>query len=301
MATTKVFVGNLVFSTTGDELKNAFSAHANVLSANIITRGRRSLGYGFVEFASEADAEKAVAAMNKAEISGRPINVEVARPRDPAKEAEVREKKAARVAKPRQPRQAKEGGDAAATTTTGGSPSANGRRGGRRGGRSNGASPSDGAASSTSAAPAATGGANAAAASGAAPRGRGRGTRRPAQPRRPRTEAEARPASDTTLFVANVPFSTTDEQLLALFAEHKPKSAHVVRMRNGRSRGYGFVEFDNAAGQKAGLAVDGKEVPLPNGSNLKLSVKIAMTPPPVQSPSDSSAAPSDAPASETPQ
>jgi RNA recognition motif-containing protein len=295
---TKVFVGNLVFSTTGDELKAAFSPSAPVLSANIITRGRRSLGYGFVEFATEAEAEKAVAEMDKKEIAGRPINAQVARPRDPAKEAEVREKRAAaRAAKPRQPRAPKaEGGktegDAAAASSssapsgTDASPSANGgRRGGRRGGPRNAAA---GATDGSSPArrggrnPSSTGGAAAASSSSAAPR-------------RQREPQEQRPASETTLFVANVPFSTDDAQLRSFFAEHNPKSAHVVRMRNGRSRGYGFVEFDTADGQKAGLAVDGKEVSLPNGTSLKLSVKIAMTPPPVQA-SDASAAP----VSETP-
>lgn len=254
----------------------------NSLSANIITRGRRSLGYGFVEFASEADAEKAVAAMNKKEIAGRPINVEVARPRDPAKEAEVREKKAARVAKPKKEGEADVEGEASSPAT---GARGNGRRrpGGRRGGRK----PADGAATSSSApvdgaAPSTeangTRGARrnitaATSTGGAAPAG---GARRPRAPKR---AAETRPASDTTLFVANVPFTTDDEQLRTFFAEFNPKSAHVVRMRNNRSRGYGFVEFEDKAGQTAGLAVDGKEVPLPNGTSMKLSVKVAMTPP----------------------
>lgn len=305
---TKVFVGNLVFSTTGDELKTAFSPSANVVSANIITRGRRSLGYGFVEFASEAEAEKAVSEMDKKEIAGRAINVQIARPRDPAKEAEVREKRAAaRAAKPRTARVAKEGAEGAAAVSTSpaatdAAPAANGgRRGGRRGQPRTGGAATNAAASSS--APAAEG---AAATTEGGNRGgrRGNGRRNtaggaaagatgaaPAQPRRQREPQEARPASDTTLFVANVPFSTDDAQLRGFFADHNPKSAHVVRMRNGRSRGYGFVEFETAAGQKAGLAVDGKEVFLPNGTSLKLSVKIAMTPPPIQEAAASSSAP----------
>lgn len=244
------------------------------LSANIITRGRRSLGYGFVEFATEAEAEKAVAAMNKKEISGRPINVEVARPRDDTKE-EVREK---RAPKPRQPRAPKAEGAAPAE---GASPAAERPRRGRRAPATEGAaatSPAatEGAARGGRRAPAAGAVAGAAAA------------RRPAAPRRP---AEVRPTSETTLFVANVPFSTDDEQLRSFFAEHKPKSAHVVRMRNGRSRGYGFVEFEDAAGQNAGLAVNGKEVPLPNGTNLKLSVKVAMTPPVITPAEEDASAP----------
>jgi RNA recognition motif-containing protein len=287
--TTKVFVGNLVFSTTDEDLKQAFSTAAPVVSANIITRGRRSLGYGFVEFATETEAEKAVAAMNKKEIAGRPINVEVARPRDPAKEAEAREKKATRVSKPR-PAKA-EGTTTSAVSADGAdaaSPNGKRRRGPRRGGvrKADGANASSapGADGASSSSPSGEGGAprrggrnntrvegGASPSSSSAPR-----TRLPRGPKRP---AETRPTSETTLFVANVPFTTDDAQLLAFFAEHKPKSAHVVRMRNGRSRGYGFVEFEDKSGQTSGLAVDGKEVGLPNGTSMKLSVKVAMTPP----------------------
>jgi len=79
---TKVFVGNLSFATKENELAKEFEAAGKVISANIITRGPRSLGYGFVELDSESDAENAVRLLNKKEIDGRPINVEVAKPRE---------------------------------------------------------------------------------------------------------------------------------------------------------------------------------------------------------------------------
>ncbi len=62
------------------------------ISANIITRGpqQRSLGYGFVEMESEEDANKAVQLLNKKEIDGRPVNVEVAKPRDESGEDKTR-------------------------------------------------------------------------------------------------------------------------------------------------------------------------------------------------------------------
>jgi len=277
MATVKVFVGNLVFTTTDEELKTAFSAAANVLSANVICRGRRSLGYGFVEFANEADAQKAVDALNQKDIGGRPINVEVARARDPAKEEEA---KAKRVAKPRAPRAPSAEGSP--TQTEGGAsgdargPRRTGRGRPRRGPRADGSSP---VASSSNAASSPSDGS-------AAPR-----ARRQPQPRRQRTPAEARPFSETTLFVANVPFATNDEQLREFFAEFKPKAAHIVRMRNGRSRGYGFVEFDNETQQKAGLAVHGKQVAGPNNSTMELSVKVAMTPPPISASPEASSSP----------
>jgi len=65
MVRTKVFVGNLDFKTKEPELAAAFGAAGKVIGANIITRGPRSLGYGFVEMETEEDAQKAVQLMNK--------------------------------------------------------------------------------------------------------------------------------------------------------------------------------------------------------------------------------------------
>jgi len=83
MVKTKVFIGNLAFRTTESDLTREFEAAGKVSSANIITRGSRSLGYGFVEMESEEEANKAVQLLNKKNIDGRELNVEVARPRDP--------------------------------------------------------------------------------------------------------------------------------------------------------------------------------------------------------------------------
>jgi RNA recognition motif-containing protein len=72
--------------------------------------------------------------------------------------------------------------------------------------------------------------------------------------------------SETTLFVANLPFSVDDAGLLAIFQGLKPKSAHVVRTRNDRSRGYGFVEFNTKPDQQAALAAkNGASVESPTG------------------------------------
>jgi len=87
--TTKVFVGNLSFKTTTEELKTQFQAVGKVTNANIITRGSRSLGYGFVDFNTEEEATKAVTEMNKKKIDEREINVEIAKPRDESKPASV--------------------------------------------------------------------------------------------------------------------------------------------------------------------------------------------------------------------
>jgi hypothetical protein len=78
---TKVFVGNLAFKTTEQSLVDAFKTYGTVVDAKIITRGRRSLGYGFVEFATEEEAKKAIAGMDQKELDGRTLNVEEANPR----------------------------------------------------------------------------------------------------------------------------------------------------------------------------------------------------------------------------
>lgn len=82
MVKTKVFVGNLAFRTRESDLTKEFEAAGKVASANIITRGNRSLGYGFVEMESEEEAKKAVELLHRKNLDGREINVEVARIRD---------------------------------------------------------------------------------------------------------------------------------------------------------------------------------------------------------------------------
>ena len=76
----KVFIGNLSFATKEDHLRELFGKHGEISDVQIIHRGARSLGYGFVTFTTLEEAEKAVAATDKNEIDGRPINVEIAKP-----------------------------------------------------------------------------------------------------------------------------------------------------------------------------------------------------------------------------
>ena len=79
-----MYVGNLPWSTTDEELAQAFSQYVEVLSCRIITdRGTgRSRGFGFVEV-NDADAEKAIEAMNGTILGGRQVTVNEARPRQP--------------------------------------------------------------------------------------------------------------------------------------------------------------------------------------------------------------------------
>ncbi len=78
----KLFVGGLPFSTTDDDLKDAFSAHGVVASARVITDRDtgRSKGFGFVEFENDAEGKAAETAMNNSDFGGRTITVNEARP-----------------------------------------------------------------------------------------------------------------------------------------------------------------------------------------------------------------------------
>jgi len=239
MVRTKCFVGNLSFSTAESQLAKEFEVAGKVISANIITRGPRSLGYGFVEFDSEEDAQNAVRLLNKKEIDGRQVNVEVAKAREEGQER--------------------------------GSSSPRGSRGGPRGGGGGGGGRGRGGFRGR----------------GGSTRGGGRfrrrsasedegeekqgGTRRPRGPRPSRFEEKKednRTPSKTTLFVANLPFSLDDDGFAKVFKDHSLafKSAHVVKKKTGRSKGFGFVEFDNEKDQQKALSeinnkpVDGREL-----------------------------------------
>ncbi|MEW8958732.1 MAG: RNA-binding protein [Moorella sp. (in: firmicutes)] len=77
-----LYVGNLPWATTEEELARVFAAHGEVLSARIITDRQtgRSRGFGFVEV-NDADADRMIAAMNGAELGNRVLTVNEARAR----------------------------------------------------------------------------------------------------------------------------------------------------------------------------------------------------------------------------
>ncbi|HUA65632.1 MAG TPA: RNA-binding protein [Alphaproteobacteria bacterium] len=80
----KLFVGNLSFQTTENDLTDAFAAHGTVTEANLmIDRAtNRSRGFAFVTMSTDEEAQKAIAAMNGTDLNGRAITVNVARPRE---------------------------------------------------------------------------------------------------------------------------------------------------------------------------------------------------------------------------
>ncbi|HEX9930592.1 MAG TPA: RNA-binding protein [Pyrinomonadaceae bacterium] len=81
---TKLYVGNLSFKTTGDDLQELFSQAGTVESAQVVTDRDSgfSRGFGFVEMASADEAKSAITQFNGTEIDGRALNVNEARPRE---------------------------------------------------------------------------------------------------------------------------------------------------------------------------------------------------------------------------
>ncbi len=80
----KLFVGNLSFNTTENDLQDAFAAHGTVLEANLMmdrTSGRPR-GFGFVTMGSPEEAQKAIDALNGSKLGDRSITVNEARPRE---------------------------------------------------------------------------------------------------------------------------------------------------------------------------------------------------------------------------
>jgi RNA recognition motif-containing protein len=80
----KLFVGGLPFSTTDEELTEAFSQFGTVSSAKVITDREtgRSRGFGFVEFESDEEGKAAIDGLDNKELAGRTIHVSQARERD---------------------------------------------------------------------------------------------------------------------------------------------------------------------------------------------------------------------------
>ncbi|KAJ2786740.1 hypothetical protein GGI15_001269 [Coemansia interrupta] len=264
----KVFVGNLSFKTTDGQLKDFFSDVGEVKEARIVTRGPRSMGYGFVSYGDIETVNKAVAAKNQAELDGRPLNVEVARV--PTKE-EAAERAASKSARRRQPRRkAAAAADGEAKTDSDAVEAAQ---------------PSAASENSGEDAKAAKAGANR--------RNTGRRTRRFPKKEKSPAEGSTAPAastpapaaaapkvdatpSETVTFIGNLPFSTTDEELSKLFAGFSITAAHVViAKKNQRPKGFGFVTFANNEEQTRAIKQFGEQ-PLVVAERV-LSIKPALS------------------------
>jgi len=226
----KVFVGNLAFKTTDEGLKEFFQPAGKVEVANVIRRGKRSLGYGFVALDSLEAVDRAVAELDKLDLDGRPVNVEAAKPKD-----ELSTERPEHTEKPRRGR--------------GGRRLTSRRRlsdEGEEGTAAAGQGPADEKEERA---------ANGRETGAPARRGRGRGGAGAGAPRRPpRGPPEGEP-SKSTVFVSNLPYSVDDAELHDIFKDYKVASATVVKRFGGtRSKGFGFVEFASEEQQKLVLS-----------------------------------------------
>jgi len=276
MGPTKVFVGNLSFKTKEAELAEEFSTVGKVLTANIITRGYRSLGYGFVEFEKEEDAQSALSSLNKKNLHGREINVELAAPREegatrspvPRRGRGGPRGRGGNYGAPRResypPREVGDSPHVGEPRGRGGYGSPRGGRGGYRRPNNNenraDASPNNNNndQQNRDQRPPRRGGYN-----------NRRYNNKAGGP--PRAQSANRVPSTTTLFVANLPYQFVDDELLKLLP--KATKAYVAKNYSGRSKGFGFVEFANEEDQKAALAASDKL----QASGRDLIVKIALT------------------------
>jgi len=80
----KLFVGNLSFNITENDLQDAFAAHGTVIEANLMMDRAtgRPRGFGFVTMSTPEEAQKAIEALNGKELGGRALTVNIARPRE---------------------------------------------------------------------------------------------------------------------------------------------------------------------------------------------------------------------------
>jgi RNA recognition motif-containing protein len=265
----KVFIGNLAYSTTDEGLKAFFEpVQSDIISAQVIMRGNRSAGYGFVALSTAEAAQKAVEVLDKKELDDRPIVVEIAKPSD-QKDSERRDRK------PRSRRTGRRGSRAVPGEVT--EAEANGEAK-----TEEDAAPAEGEAlkpkkkkkKSTRKPKARTSTADGEAEPAATT---SEGEPRKRRPRRAVGEEPTGEPSKTVLFVANLGFNIDDVALAALFTEAgiNVLSARIVRKQYGRprrSKGYGFVDVgDESEQRKAIEALEGKEV-----GGRPIAVKIAV-------------------------
>jgi len=275
-ALTKVFIGNLAFATREEALTKAFAdLNIQLHSVNVVVKRGRSMGYGFVEI-EEKDFQTAFEKLHKSLLDSRTINLEKATSTNSNKQT----KKPRRGRRPNNKRktnnnnkagapsgdsEAKPATAAAEPAPSNDKPAAPKKRRPNRKKRpapSNNASgnPVDGQAvvvEKESGAPVQNKSANAPA---AAPK-------KQTRPRKPKAtpiaSTQKREHSTTELYVANIPFTLTEEELKEEFAQFGCVSATVIINSYGKNkgktnRGYGFVKVDTEDNQKAAIEQDKK-------------------------------------------
>jgi RNA recognition motif-containing protein len=218
---TVVYVSNLPWSFTDEDLKKFFG-DLNVKSASVaVRRNGRSKGFGFVEFGTKEDQQKGLT-FDQKKIEDRTITVKPSvNYRGPENQNKF-----------------------PTTSNTGNRGGSRGRFGGNRGGNRGGSrggsrGPRNNNNSNNNSAPK-----------------QGGNKQTPVV-----TRASSQPRTENTLYVSNLPFDLDDNDLKSIFSEFNVKSANVAVRQGGRSLGFGFVEFHNSKDQHSALeALDQSEV-----------------------------------------
>jgi len=284
---TTIHVGNLSFNLGEKDLLDYFSKYGKVTDTYIVRRGGRPRGYGFVEFSATKEADNALAA-NGDEINGRVINIELAKgkivksnfqndgPRNNYNNNNDNgygynnNYGGNRYNNNRPPRNYNNYNNYNDFNDDGDSrPPRAYNRGGRNfytlrpSGYNNGPRRFNNNGYNNGPRRYNNNGYN---------NGYNNGPRR--NYRKPETEKEK---SLSTIYVSNLPFSYDEKELANLFGEFKVKTAHVVQTRNGRSRGFGFVEFETEQDQlNAVKAKDQTTVKGSDGADRTISVKVSL-------------------------
>lgn len=84
MSNNKLFVGNLSFNTTQNDLQDMFAAHGSVVETNLMMdrESGRSRGFGFVTMSTPEEAQSAITALSGKTVDGRALTVNIAKPRE---------------------------------------------------------------------------------------------------------------------------------------------------------------------------------------------------------------------------
>jgi len=306
---TRLFVGNLSTTTSDQDLQISFKDAGEIKSCAIVTRGRLSLGYGYIDFVNASSVEETIAKFKDLKIQDQQVQFEIAK--DLSYQAfnssVVRARGERRQFNPNEGN----GADDSVPAPRRLNRNSNGRRNRNRNintnddgnthnfnnitHNNNNNSNSNSNSSnnfnnqrvfSNTVGSTIQGGIQFSSNDGTNRIPRVRRNRNNSgnnnqgsneQQHRPPREPREKIPSKTTLYVANLPQSYGDGALGALFKEFTPVTSRVVVARNGRPRGYGFVEFANEVDQLKALNSK-NNLEVPDGDEIKtIAVSISHT------------------------
>lgn len=246
-ADNRIFVGNLSQGHNRAYLKELFAPAGKIIKIKVMVRNRQHIIYAFITFENAEEAKKAIELFNNTDVDGKTLRVEKANSKEPPKGLRKLKKKGPRNSNL--------------------NPNDDGNNHeGRSSDRED--EKSDAAADANSD--------NADRPKQPETNNRRKGRARGGYRRRWKRTLNYGEPSTTTLYVSNLPFNLSDEGFQQVFASFEVKSARVVRHKySGRSKGYGFVEFDSNAEQQRALS----EVGIVEINGRTLTILVALSKP----------------------